>query len=283
MKSNTWLLDHAHDITSQNGEDGVIAKTLETIGEGDRWCVEFGAWDGKLFSNTYNLINNLGYSGVLIEGDSRKWREVRDLYASRSDVITLNQFVGFSETDNLDTILADTSIPQNFDLLSIDIDGNDFHVWDAMRSYQPKVVCVEFNPTIGNEVSFVQPRDMSVSQGSSLKAFTEMARQKGYELIAVTDCNGIFVDAKYFDRFEIQDNSLGALRSNNNYAMEMFVGFDGTVFLRGNRHLTWHGIEINEASLQTLPKVLRQMPDRYNKLQRFLFKWYKRMHHRKAA
>jgi len=54
---NDWLLDYRKDVTSQTGEDGIIDKVFEIIGTQSKWCVEFGAYDGKFCSNTYNLIN----------------------------------------------------------------------------------------------------------------------------------------------------------------------------------------------------------------------------------
>ena len=79
-RSNQWLHDFAKNVTSQYGEDGIVEKVLETVTDNDNWCVEFGAWDGKLFSNTCNLINNKDYLAVLIEADSRKFRVLLKTY-----------------------------------------------------------------------------------------------------------------------------------------------------------------------------------------------------------
>jgi hypothetical protein len=62
----------ASDRFSQSGEDGIIERILEVIGGLDRWCVEFGAWDGLHFSNCANLLRNRSYSGVFFEAD--RWR-----------------------------------------------------------------------------------------------------------------------------------------------------------------------------------------------------------------
>ncbi len=51
-KSSTWLIEHKHNVYSQAGEDGIIEKTLEVISENDKWCVEFGVWDGLFLTNT---------------------------------------------------------------------------------------------------------------------------------------------------------------------------------------------------------------------------------------
>src|ERR1700686_2856205 len=67
-RASRWLSEFASSVTSQNGEDGIIAKALSLLPELNHWCVEFGAWDGKRFSNTYDLVDHQGYSVVLIEG-----------------------------------------------------------------------------------------------------------------------------------------------------------------------------------------------------------------------
>src|SRR5690242_19239935 len=81
-KISCFLLDYASDVTSQSGEDGIIRKVFEIIGTSSRWCVEFGAWDGRKFSNTYNLIQNEQWSGVLIEGAQAKFQKLKRTYAN---------------------------------------------------------------------------------------------------------------------------------------------------------------------------------------------------------
>ena len=172
------LLDFAANTHSQKGEDGVLAKILQTLPATDRWCVEFGAWDGRHLSNTCNLIENSGYSAVLIEPNSKRFADLTELHRKNPKMHCINKFVGFGKDNSLDTLLANTPIPAQFDLLSIDIDGNDYHAWAATSAYTPKVVCVEFNPTIPTEVEFVQPADPVVSQGSSLLSLTLLGKKR---------------------------------------------------------------------------------------------------------
>ena len=178
-KTSMWLLNYKSDKYSQMGEDGVIEEILKILPKNDKWCVEFGAWDGQYLSNTRNLIESQDYAAVLIEGSKTKFKELEKNYAKNPKVITLNQFVGFEKKDNLDQILTKTSIPIDFDFLSIDIDGNDYYVWKTMVKYQPKAVCIEFNPTIPTEVKFIQKADNSVNQGSSLLSLVELGKEKG--------------------------------------------------------------------------------------------------------
>jgi hypothetical protein len=229
-KSPVWLLDYKFDVYSQQGEDGIVQKILEILVKNDMWCVEFGAWDGVHLSNTRNLILNKGYSAVLIEGSKNRFLQLQKNYVKNERVITINRFVGMKEGDNLAQILKVTPIPQNFDFLSIDIDGNDYHVWKAMSNYRPKVICVEFNQTIPSEVRFVQTANPQITQGSSLLSLVELGKDKGYELVSVLSCNAFFVRSEYYSLFDIIDNSPTILRTDLSYITSLLskiIGFLG--------------------------------------------------------
>jgi hypothetical protein len=83
-KPSDWLLSHARNVQSQSGEDGILQKTFEVLpapAPAGRWSVEFGAWDGKKFSNTCNLVTQLGWNGMFIEADPVKFGELKQAYA----------------------------------------------------------------------------------------------------------------------------------------------------------------------------------------------------------
>jgi len=265
----TWLLDFKADVHSQAGEDGVLGKILELLPAADRWCVEFGAWDGAYFSNTRHLIESRGYSAVLIEPDPGRYAGLCRNYREVPRVIPVNRAVGFTPADGLDTILRGTPVPTDFDLLSIDIDGNDYHAWEAV-TYRPKVVCVEFNPTIPTGVRFVQPADPRIAQGTGITPLAELGKAKGYELVAVLDFNAVFVRAEYFPLFGIRDNRPDALRTCHAYVTHLFTGYDGTVFLAGNRRLVWHDLPLEAGRMQLLPRWLRAYPAHYGPVRRRL-------------
>ncbi len=274
-QNNRWLLDHAADVTSQNGEDGIIAKILEVLGEPRGWCVEFGAWDGRYLSNTYNLIANKGFSAVMIEGSAVRCRDLQATFKDNPRVVTLNAFVGFTAADGLDAILARTPIPKDFDVLSIDIDGNDYHVWNAVARYTPRIVVIEYNPTIPTAVDFVQPADMSINQGASITAQARLGKQKGYELASVTTHNCVFVRADLYARLGITDNSVASLRSDESMVTYIFNGFDGTVFVRGAGKLGWHGIPYRESRMQLVARPFRRFPDTFGPIMKVLAKHYR--------
>lgn len=255
------LSKFARNVTSQTGEDGIIEKIFEVIEEDEdnRWCVEFGAWDGVNFSNTHNLIKNYNWSAVLIEADKLKFKNLGNNYNEYKNAFCINRFVEFEGENTLDNILMSTPISKKFDLLSIDIDGNDIHVWDSVKHHNPKVVVIEYNPTIPNEIEFVQPRDMKINQGSSLRSIVKLGAEKGYELVATTELNAFFVRREYFGLFSIEDNSVDKIRPYSEYESYIFQLFDGTLVLRGNTKLCWHGIDIRQDKIQVIPYFLRHL------------------------
>ena len=109
---------------------------------------------------------------------------------------------------------------------------------------------------------------MTVTQGTSLLSNVKLANSKGYELIAVEAANGIFVDKQYFPLFKIDDNSIDALWTDQTAITHMFVGFDGTIFLRGKQCLPWQQIPIKQSAVQVLPRWVRKTFKRKNWLAR---------------
>ena len=189
---NAWLNRHAQNVTSQYGEDGILEKALALLPATDKWCVEFGPHDGQTYSNSAHLIANQSYRAVLIEPNARRFASLTARHTGNSRVVCLQKMVGFGDSDNLDAILDPVGVPIDFDLLSIDIDGNDYHAWETVKRYQPKMVVIEFNPRIPTEIDFVRPCDHKIKHGSSLFSICRLGKSKGYELICVTQINAIF-------------------------------------------------------------------------------------------
>ena len=261
-EKNNWLLDFKSNITSSHGEDGILEKIFETIGEESKWCVELGALNGKHDSNVWNLLKNKGWSGVLIEADQTYYEKCVAEYSDTPSAHSIQAFISFEGENSLDAVLATTAIPKEFDLFVLDIDGNEYHVWDSLINYQPRVMVVEFNPSIPIDVAFIQPKDMSVYQGSSLRALQELAQRKGYELVATNEANAFFVLKELFPQFGITNNSLEALRTDLQFETKLFQLYDGTFMLSGNTKLIWLNKEINQADLQVVPKRKRLYPAR---------------------
>ena len=266
------LNKYSKKIYSQFGEDGIILEILNRLGSQnlDNWCVEFGARDGMSDSNTFNLIKNYNYNAVLIEGDKNYFKKLcKNL--PQKEVIKINKFVNFSGDDNLDRILETTSIPKNFDILSIDIDGCDFYIFQSLANYRPKLVCLEFNHLIPNSVEFVQKKSFKIKQGSSGKSLVKLAHEKRYELVASSLTNLFFIEQTYIDKIIKEKITLDDLIDDNDIKNFIFCGYDGTLHTTKPLRLGWHKLEIKNEKIQILPKFLRYFPDDYNLFQKIFF------------
>jgi hypothetical protein len=188
-----WVTDlgsHAARVYSQAGEDGVLLRIFDRIGIRHRHFVEFGAWDGLHLSNTANLRLNHAWIGLLMEGSDRA-----------DGVVVKRERVA---AENIESLLEGYGVPEDFDLLSIDIDGNDYWVWKAIANYSPRVVIVEYNifflretaKTIAYDVDHEWDKHhFGLYHGASLAAFEKLARSKGYALVhtEADSPNAIFV------------------------------------------------------------------------------------------
>ncbi len=266
--------NHFADNTfSQFGEDGILKAILDKIPNKNQWCVEFGAWDGFYLSNTCRLITEDKYKSVLIEADSKKFEILKNNMA-KFDAILINKFVHFKGKNTLDNILASTPIPIDFDVLSIDIDGNDYHIFESLINYKPKIICIEYNPTIPNDVEFVQPKDFSIHFGSSALSTFNLAKQKGYKLAAVTKCNLILVESESSKHLNLASQILDEFRDDSEYKISCFVGYNGELRLSKPINLPWHNLEIGITEIQVIPSYLRKFRATYSWLQKAVFYFY---------
>ena len=198
---NFFYEKYKKNIFSQNGEDGVIEEILNRLNLSDRWCCEFGAWDGKHLSNTFKLIKE-GYNAVLIEGDENRYSDLVKTSNQYKTITPINKFVDL--TDNtLDSILSKTEIPVDFTLLSIDIDTNDYQIWKSLNNYRPIVVIIEINSEIYPlDYKWIHDENQGKIQ-TSWGAMYKLAEEKGYKFVCHTG-NMIFIREDYFDRTSIE-------------------------------------------------------------------------------
>jgi len=200
------LNKYARNIKSQNGEDGILEHIFNAIGEESKRCVEFGAWDGKHLSNTWNLIVNEGWEGIYIESDRKKYKALFEKWRGNKKVVTINSKVESGGSNLLDNILKDANIPKQIDLLSIDVDGNEWHTWNSIKEYMARVVIIEHNPTIPPHIELIG-YEGNTNIGASVLALYNLGKRKGYELICCTATNSIFVLKELFNLLNIRDNS----------------------------------------------------------------------------
>ena len=271
------LNEYSEKIYSQFGEDGLIKEILNRIEfkNLDKWCVEFGARDGISDSNAHNLIKNHGYKAVLIEGDKKYFKKLCKNFVS-DKIIKLNKFIDFHGDDSLDNVLKKTEIPQNFDFLSIDIDGCDYFIFESVELYRPKIVCIEFNHLIPNEVEFIQEKNFNIKQGTSALSLINLAKNKDYLLVGCTLSNLFFVDRVY-EKQVLGDSEINIdkIRSDKKIKNIIFPAYDGSLHTTLPVEISWHKLKISSKKLQILPFFLRKFPDDYSGTQKILFLIYR--------
>lgn len=239
--------------------------------------MEFGAWDGVYLSNTCNLIRSRNYRAVLIEGNSERVRQLEYNHPG-PEIVNVCQYVSLEGEFTLDRVLQRTEIPQEFDVLSINVDGFDYWVFDSLRVYSPRVVVIELNPTIPNSVSYVQEPNSGVKRGASARALTDLGRRKGFDLVAVTSCNLILVRNDLLHLVELDPRltpELEELRDDSDSVIRAFVGFDGTLILSKELTMPWHGFTVSPTATQPLPRMFRKDPGDWGRALSYAYRIYR--------
>ena len=206
------LSDFGFNVYSQFGEDGIIAKIFQIIKIRHNVCIDLGSWDGVHYSNVCNLYRN-GWKAILIEGNKKKFDEL-ERNIRWYDCIAINEWV-----KNADIINRYTKI----DLLSVDIDGNDYFILKDLKS-RPRVLICEYNPTIPPFMNMIAKKNSNF--GCSALALKTMAKSKGYTLIAMTESNCIFVLDELvhkFSDFDIEYESIFCYK-NLSYVITDYSG-----------------------------------------------------------
>lgn len=181
-------------VYSKHGTDGILAHIFSKISPTNRIFVEIGVETGRE-CNTANLSLNLGWSGILIDANEEWIKLARNFYKEKlgSRPENVKAIASFITAENINQILGDNGVMGEIDLLSIDIDGNDYWVWQAINTINSRVVVLEYNPALGQRSLAIKydpkhhynPRSTHpLYFGTSLVALTKLAKKKGYVLVA---------------------------------------------------------------------------------------------------
>ena len=184
-------------VFSQNGEDGVLAEILRRIGVAGGGFVEFGVQDGTE-GNTVFLAQVLGWAGVYLEADDAAFAALERRWAASPRVRTVHAAV---EPDTVEALFAGAGVPEEPDVVSIDVDGNDYWIWRALTRYRPRTVVIEYNGALDPGSRRVMPYspgfrwDHTSGYGASLGALEELGAEKGYRLVhtELAGVNAFFV------------------------------------------------------------------------------------------
>ena len=187
-------------IYSQNGEDGVLRHIFDVIGTTSKHFVEFGVQDGSE-CNTRYFREMFGWVGLMMDlGEENLQHE-------------------YIKAENINDLFQKYNVPKEFDLLSIDIDFNDFYIWQALGSnYHPRVVVIEYNATHSPEedkISIYDPDgnwDGTNYYGASILALHNLAQKLGYSLV-YADQRGVNL---FFIRNDVLENCPNKFLNVNN-------------------------------------------------------------------
>lgn len=198
IENTKFLEAYGYKVYSQNDEDGIINEIFNRIGTVNKTFVEFGV-DKGIESNCHSLLLQ-NWKGLWIEGRKTAYEQILRRFAPairQNKLQVLNEYVTI---DNINIILNDF-VKEELDLLSIDVDGNDWHIWNAIEDIKPRVVVIEyqgkFPPEIDWKMAYNKDHvwDRSDRSGASLKAMEKLGTKKGYQLVGTNICgvNAFFV------------------------------------------------------------------------------------------
>ena len=211
-------------MTSQNNEDGILLYLFSLFGTTNKLAVEIGAnCDssdiGNPECNTANLVLNHGWNSLIIDGSALNTSQLTHFFASALNTKHFHWYGRSSlkegesyyyvpivrerivTAENINNIFSENKIPEEIDLLSIDVDGMDYWLWDSISVTSARIVVIEFDNKISPNVAGVLPYksnhivDMDNYLGNSLSAFVKLGKKKGYTLVGVNNCriNAFFV------------------------------------------------------------------------------------------
>jgi hypothetical protein len=201
-------------VYSQWGDDGIIQYLVNRINVPNKIFVEFGVENYKESNTRFLLINN-NWSGLVIDGSAENIEYIRnDIISWAYDIHAVHSFI---TKENINGIIRDflsKGYESEIGILSIDIDGNDYWIWNEINVVNPVIVILEYNAVFGAEKKWTIPYQADFYRldvhksyqywGASLKAFCQLGESKGYAFIG---CNSNGNNA-YF----IRKDQLGSLR-----------------------------------------------------------------------
>jgi hypothetical protein len=219
------LQDNEFQVFSQWGEDGIIQMLLRHIEIPNKIFIEFGV-ENYTESNTRFLLINDNWAGLVIDGSPENISYIKQdsIYWQRN----LKAVQAFIDKDNINKIIAENGIKGEIGILSIDIDGNDYWVWQAIDVVAPAIVIIEYNSRFGKDKAVTIPYNPSFVRseahysmlyaGASLKALYNLGKAKGYSFVG---CNSVGNNA-FFVRQDLKPSAIKELTVAQGYIASQF-------------------------------------------------------------
>lgn len=212
------LNNYEYQAFSQNGEDGIISEIFRRIGTTNKYFVEFGVGDGLENNSTLLLLKE--WRGLWIEANPADFEKIQDKFNFLVQKHILSIENSFITPENIENIFEKFHVPYEFDLLAIDIDGNDYWVWKSIIHYSPRVLIIEYNSIIPPDIEWIMKYqkghiwNKSSYFGASLKSLEKLGMSKGYLLIG---CDFKGVNAFFLRKDLVNDQFLAPFTADNHY------------------------------------------------------------------
>ncbi|HEY0371775.1 MAG TPA: hypothetical protein VGD79_07220 [Thermoanaerobaculia bacterium] len=205
------LADVEFRVFSQWGDDGILDWLIERLEIPAQSFIEFGVEDYSE-ANTRFLLINRNWRGLVIDSSARHIARVAaDPLSWRHD---LQAKVAFITRDNIDALIREAGFAGEIGLLSIDIDGNDYWIWERIESVSPILCVCEYNAVFGDVAPVSVPYDETFDRtaahrsnlyfGASIAALQSLASRKGYVCVGTNSSgnNAFFVRRDYASRLD---------------------------------------------------------------------------------
>jgi hypothetical protein len=185
------IFDVGFRVYSQFEEDGMILFLLAVLGMKTKYFVDIGSGN-CINSNCANLAINHGFHGLFIDGNEKRILTGQTFYANHPDTSSYPpKFVcNMVKRENINELILSAGFKGEVDFLSIDIDGNDYWVWEALDIITPRIVMIEThiefgfrNIVVPYDPSYVYPGKHPIYHGASVSAMNDLAKRKGYRLV----------------------------------------------------------------------------------------------------
>ncbi len=209
----TRLAEAEFKVFSQFGDDGIIQYLIQQviIPENSKKFIEFGVQDYQE-SNTRFLLMNDNWTGLIFDGSSENIQRAAGHMPFWRYALTA--VPAFIDRDNVNDLFLKNGFEGQIGLLSIDIDGNDYWVWESVCVVNPLIVVCEYNSVFGADHAVTIPYAASFQRGTahysnlywgaSLKALCNLASRKGYIFVGSNSAG----NNAYF----VREDALGSLR-----------------------------------------------------------------------
>lgn len=212
----SYLNKKEFQVFSQNGEDGIIQEIFDRIGTTNKFFVEFGTETGVETNSCLLLVK--GWKGLWIEASDKMYNQLKIDFREQIKSSQLQAFKEFVTKDNIEALLDKAKTPIELDLLSIDIDGNDYWVWKNVVKYKPRVVVIEYNGAFVPPIEWIMKYNPNhwwkgdSYFGASLESINKLANSKGYKLVG---CCFHGVNAFFVREDLIEDKFTGPFTSEH--------------------------------------------------------------------